>query len=182
MDWNDQTKARLRTLWGEGVATAEIGRRMGCSKNAIVGMAHRMDLPARPSPIHAAGQRANVAKPRRAHAGATTLPPLSTASDEAAPVRIGYTPAAAPLGGLRPAPGVPPSPLPTPALPQARPSAPPRPAFVRPSRECCWPIGEPGDKAFRFCGDAAQPGKPYCDAHHQRAFVPKRTRPDQYAA
>lgn len=187
MDWNDQTKARLRALWAEGVTTAEIGRRLGCSKSAIVGMAHRMDLPARPSPIRAAGQGPNAAKPRRAHAGAATPPPLSTASAEAAPVRVGYTPAAAPLGGLRPAPGVPPSPLPTPALPQARPPAPspvapPRPAFVRPSSECCWPIGEPGTKGFRFCGDPSIPGKSYCPPHRDKAFVATRPRADQYAS
>ena len=29
----------------------EIGRRMGISKNAVVGKAHRLNLPARPSPI-----------------------------------------------------------------------------------------------------------------------------------
>lgn len=32
--------------------------------------------------------------------------------------------------------------------------------------ECCWPIGEPGTKAFRYCDDVAPvPGKPYCEAH-----------------
>jgi len=187
MDWNDQTKARLRALWAEGVTTPKIGAQLGCSKNAVVGMARRMDLPTRPSPIRAAGEGANVAKPRRAYAGAATLPPLSTASAEAAPVRIGYAPAAAPLGGLRPAPELPPSPLPTPELPQARPPAPPpvaspRPAFVRPSLECCWPIGEPGTKGFRFCGDPSISGKSYCPHHHGKAFVATRPRADHYAA
>jgi GcrA cell cycle regulator len=51
MDWTDDDIQRLRTLWAEGHSTAEIGRRMGVSKNAIVGKAHRLDLPGRPSPI-----------------------------------------------------------------------------------------------------------------------------------
>ena len=54
MNWTDQTIATLRTLWGEGHSTAEIGRRMATTKNAIVGKAHRLKLPARPSPIRVA--------------------------------------------------------------------------------------------------------------------------------
>jgi len=41
----------LRTLWAEGHATAEIGRRLGVSKNTIIGKSNRLDLTARPSPI-----------------------------------------------------------------------------------------------------------------------------------
>ena len=40
IDWSDDTIIRLRTLWDEGHSTAEIGRRMGVTKNAIVGKAH----------------------------------------------------------------------------------------------------------------------------------------------
>ena len=54
IDWTDQTVATLRTLWGEGHSTAEIGRRMDTTKNAIVRKAHRLKLPARPSPIRVA--------------------------------------------------------------------------------------------------------------------------------
>ena len=42
MEWNDETIARIRALWSEGYSTAEIGRRMGISKNAVVGKAHRL--------------------------------------------------------------------------------------------------------------------------------------------
>jgi GcrA cell cycle regulator len=51
MDWTTEAIERLRALWAEGHSTAEIGRRMGISKNAVVGKAHRLNLPARPSPI-----------------------------------------------------------------------------------------------------------------------------------
>ncbi len=50
-DWTDDVIATLRHLWKEGHSTAGIGRRVGVSKNAIVGKAHRLDLPRRPSPI-----------------------------------------------------------------------------------------------------------------------------------
>ena len=49
--WTETAIAGLRRLWDEGHSTAEIGRRMGVSKNAVVGKAHRLALPPRPSPI-----------------------------------------------------------------------------------------------------------------------------------
>jgi GcrA cell cycle regulator len=40
------------------------------------------------------------------------------------------------------------------------------------TRTCCWPLGEPGTKTFRFCDDAELvEGKPYCLEHCQRAYV-----------
>lgn len=51
MEWTDDAVLRLRSLWDEGHSTAEIGRRLGVSKNAVIGKAHRLDLPGRPSPI-----------------------------------------------------------------------------------------------------------------------------------
>ena len=45
-DWTDDENARLRKLWNEvpQISTAEIGRRMGCSKNAVIGKAQRLFL------------------------------------------------------------------------------------------------------------------------------------------
>lgn len=37
--------------------------------------------------------------------------------------------------------------------------------------QCCWPEGEPGKEDFRFCGEPAQPDKPYCAHHCERAYV-----------
>src|SRR5579864_4912946 len=75
MNWAEETIGQLRSLWDEGLATEEIGRRLGVSKNAVVGKAHRLDLPARPSPII----RDPNAPPRAyrpARARAVTLAPL----------------------------------------------------------------------------------------------------------
>lgn len=56
-DWTDALIAQLGALWDEGHSTAEIGRRIGVSKNAVVGKAHRLDLPSRPSPLHPISHR-----------------------------------------------------------------------------------------------------------------------------
>jgi hypothetical protein len=48
--WEAEADARLRHFWDEGHSTAEIGRRMGISKNSVVGRAHRLKLTPRANP------------------------------------------------------------------------------------------------------------------------------------
>ena len=51
MTWTPERIAELESLWATGETTAEIGRMLNVSKNAVVGKAHRLGLPGRPSPI-----------------------------------------------------------------------------------------------------------------------------------
>lgn len=46
-------------------------------------------------------------------------------------------------------------------------------------RTCKWPIGDPATHDFWFCGLAAKPGKPYCEAHVAVAFQPMSSRRDR---
>ena len=185
MDWNDESIARLRGLWSEGHSTAEIGRRMGVSKNAVVGKAHRLNLPARPSPIRRDATQGTAPRPpapRRVTG--PTLPPLAASLE---PVRMPAAPvmAAAPPPAFVPAQRAAaqrieePSPRPQPApAPVLRAVAPTRSRISN----CCWPIGEPGTKSFRFCDSEAVTGKPYCGEHAQLAYVKVRDRRDEAAA
>ena len=152
MDWTDQVIARLRALWDEGHSTAEIGERLGCSKNAVIGKAHRLELPPRQSPIiRAAGAPA----PKR-----YVAPPV--------PQRVAPPPPAA----IRPPP--------EPARPVVQVIvSPPRRAHALP---CCWPVGEPGTPDFHFCGAEALPGRPYCEPHCGVAYVKVRDRREADAA
>ena len=102
--WSIELRARLRADWDAGYSTAEIGRRLRVTKNAVVGEAHRMDLPARPSPIghghvrpgetHADYLARLAQAPRSGKQGlhrlplpptAATLPPLASQAPVAAP-------------------------------------------------------------------------------------------------
>ncbi len=47
--------------------------------------------------------------------------------------------------------------------------------------ECFWPIGDPRDADFQFCGEETVPGRPYCPEHYARAYV-SRTRDETQAA
>lgn len=182
MEWTEETIQRLRALWQEGHSTAEIGRRMGISKNAVVGKAHRLELPARPSPI----RRQSTPRPPR------------PATPRPAAVKPAPRPAVAPVAE-RPAPRPQPASsasnvvtmLRAPAAPaENRAPAEPRRAdpfdpgpraeeraearaerSVRRLTSCCWPLGEPGTRSFRFCGCETVPGKPYCLEHAQLAYV-----------
>ncbi len=51
MTWTAERIAELERLWATGATTAEIGRMLNVSKNAVVGKSHRLGLPGRPSPI-----------------------------------------------------------------------------------------------------------------------------------
>jgi GcrA cell cycle regulator len=44
------------------------------------------------------------------------------------------------------------------------------------SRDCRWPIGDPREAGFHFCGATALAGRPYCDQHWRMAFQPPRSR------
>jgi len=46
----------------------------------------------------------------------------------------------------------------------------PSPPPPRRSSACCWPLGQPGTEAFRFCEGASEPGKPYCPDHAKLAY------------
>lgn len=172
MEWTEETIERLRGLWAEGLSTAEIGRRMGISKNAVVGKAHRLNLPARPSPIRRDGPGAPARAPTPRRIVGSTLPPLAAAAE---PVTT-----TAPAIATAPV-------MPRPVMrePVAVVKAPPPLRAVTPrvgrSSACCWPIGEPGTKSFRFCDAAAAGGKPYCYEHAQIAYVKVRDRREDAA-
>lgn len=160
-DWTDAAIGRLRTLWAEGHSTAEIGRRLGITKNSVVGKSHRLDLPARPSPIRQDGPR-QPPRPRRLRG--PTLPSLQSLPAPA-PTHEEATRAA---------------PAPAPAAPRA----PDTMATLQPPsgrQPCCWPIGEPGTASFRFCSEPNLAGKPYCPDHSLLAYRKKRDRREDAA-
>lgn len=110
-EWTPERIAALIALWNEDVSTSEIGRRLGITKNAVIGKVHRLGLTQRrPAP----------------------------ASKETA------------LNVLR--------------MDALRPGM------------CSWPIGEPGNPDFHFCGHPVVPGKPYCTAHCRMAYVVSKDR------
>jgi GcrA cell cycle regulator len=45
------------------------------------------------------------------------------------------------------------------------------------TESCCrWPIGDPQQQDFHFCGKKKVMGLPYCEFHARRAFQPPQPR------
>lgn len=141
MSWTPERIADLEKLWAEGLSTAEIGRQLGVSKNAVVGKAHRLCLPGRQSPID----------PKRR---AARKPAAKAKAGPASP-----HPAARPAAAPRPA---------AVAAQQPPTAKKRRKALSGPS--CQWPFGDPRLPGFHFCGAPATAGKPYCDEHCALAY------------
>ena len=51
MVWTEEKIKNLKKLWTKGATTAEIAKKLGLSKNSVIGKVHRLNLGARPSPI-----------------------------------------------------------------------------------------------------------------------------------
>lgn len=49
--WTAERDSQLRALWDAGVSGSQIADRIGMTKNAVIGRAHRLKLPPRVSPI-----------------------------------------------------------------------------------------------------------------------------------
>ena len=43
-------------------------------------------------------------------------------------------------------------------------------------RMCRWPIGDPAENEFHFCGRKPKNGSPYCEAHARKAYQPQQAR------
>ena len=156
MDWDADAIARLRVLWDEGHPTAEIGRRMGISKNAVVGKARRLGLEPRPSPIKSLGAEHLDSRGRRPR-GVVVTAKASVANPAVPRERV-------PQEVRKPAPEEVRATLATVQVPA-------RPPRAGPVRACQWPIGDPRAQDFRFCGEPTLAGRPYCKKCCRSAYA-----------
>lgn len=179
LNWNAAAIDKLRKLWAEGHSTAEIARRMGGTKNAIVGKAHRIGLPGRPSPI-----RIEPAPKRPERAPRQTLPPLRSVQPGALTAGTAEATRRAELGAQtrrentdRRISGRSDAMLPA-ALPLKI------GAVVH--RTCQFPMwphnARPGRNPL-FCGSAeVVPGRAYCADHCRKAFTTRREEEQEQRA
>ena len=167
--WTDELIMCLRDLAAAGHTYSNIAKMMGLGRNSVIGKAHRLNLPDRPSPIIRNADGSLKGRKPYERKAKPELPPLASV-DKPIAVRVDPPPVAAkpvfvplvapPLAPVEPRP-VAVNPLSVPPI---------NPTFRRLS-ECCWPIGEPGTKGFRFCEASTVPGRSYCLPHCEKAYV-----------
>ena len=167
--WTDERVATLIKLWGEGLSASAIAKILGgVTRNAVIGKVHRLRLkghsPARRAPSPGGGSGGGKVKkaPRKDHGPVT------------APARGGALP--------RPAEDASPAPVaeakPEPAVRLVEPPAKGRISNIMELNHhtCRWPIGDPGDDDFAYCGGKAPSGSPYCAHHAKMAYQPSSSQ------
>ncbi len=145
----------------------------------------------RPAPVAAAPRPAAPAAPRPAPVASRPEPkPAADAAqgegtDPAPKADAPRIVSIGPGGFIRQGPGDQQAPIP-PAPPRRLVPAKPSPEIADKTslldlndRICRWPMGHPGEPDFHFCGQAVNPGFPYCVEHCGRAYqaqLPRGTR------
>jgi GcrA cell cycle regulator len=155
-DWNESDVATLRAEWATGASTAEIGRRMGISKNAVIGKARRLRLPAREAPANIASPKSRGMVSRPAARNPQELPVFEARA--ASPSRS----RAAIISGVSSAVERPSASPRVENLPEAVAETPPPRVFL--GKKCCHPIGD------RTCNEPVRANarglkSPYCPEH-----------------
>ena len=177
MEWTEQRIDMLRKLWGQGQTASQIATLLGgVTRNAVIGKAHRLGLTGRPSPIKREGTdvvapRRKPAAQRRQQPSLAPMPPARHAVSQPAAAQAEATFAGVSAPQAPAASDYPETRAETraPAMPTSRASA-PRAATQTGSKSCSWPVGDPKQPGFHFCGDAAEIGRPYCTHHCAIAY------------
>ncbi len=150
--WTDARVESLKTMWQEGFSASQIATRLGhVTRNAVIGKVHRLKLTLRaPERQRFPGKRPRTRTKRRTF-------------------RYQGNPAVRALFDAEP------------FAPQSEPNIPPalRKALVDlEPNDCRYPIGDPKDKDFGFCGCTRMSGVPYCEGHARVAF--RKETPHQH--
>ncbi len=157
MEWTESRITTLTTLWQAGQSASQVARQLGgVSRSAVIGKVHRLRLTGRALP---ARPRAEAA-PRASRTARATSPAkeranrLSTVERSSHVINLrGYLPASP--SRLREL-------TPTATILTLDPSS------------CRWPIGDPRDDDFGYCGRPRPAMTTYCDCHAQVAFYSRK--------
>lgn len=191
--WDNATLKKLKALTGKGLSTSEIGKRLGMSKNAIVGKLNRLGWNAKASSAAATAtaekketakkapdaKKAAVKKTagasKKSETTATVAKKAATAKKEvtkkaavakketAKNVSAKKEPVKKATGKSSGANAK------TLAMHQRIVQHSLEMANLKPN-QCRWPIGDPDSEHFHFCGETVFVGKPYCYEHCKQAY------------
>lgn len=150
MSWTDERVELLKKLWQDGLSASQIASELGgLTRNAIIGKVHRLGLTGRGQPTSSIKrQRRTYAIRRGRPEGAVYINPklLATAGNLA--LKPDHMPEE-----IRLRRDV--------IVPIPRKLS----IFQLTNKTCKWPIGDPGQDDFHFCGHDSLENIPYCEYH-----------------
>lgn len=163
--WSYERISALKKMWAEGVSPNLIAARLGgFTRNAIIGKARRLNLGR-----HASASKNQSGRPRsksRDDAQLAAVPPVETEIPT-------------PVTGTTYAPVYVPHTDDDPLYREVRSRRGKRNALLTCDESGCrWPIGNPTDRDFHFCGKKRKPGRPYCEHHEAIAHPPRQHVPN----
>lgn len=176
--WDSNILKKLKALVGKGLSTSEIGKRLGMSKNAIVGKLHRLGWNPKATEVVPETKRAKKAADKKP-AAKKVVTKKTVAEKSSKKV------ATKPEKKTKVVAAVKPIPEPKKAAPKtggghaiAAKNSGAHQRAVRHALEmanlkpnqCRWPIGDPDSEGFHFCGAQVFVGKPYCYEHCKQAY------------
>ena len=170
MAWTDERVELLKKLWAEGLSARQIADQLGgVTRNAVIGKVHRLGLSGR-----ATTSRAKTVRPRKKRTDTTSRQSSATATG----TRGGATTASATARdhGAQPASRVksfPKTPL-TPIDELFIPLEDRVTIETLKEGQCKWPIGDPTEEDFHFCGHKRHGEGVYCEFHTAKAYQPAR--------
>ncbi len=174
MAWTDERVATLKKLWMEGLSASQIAGELGegVTRNAVIGKVHRLKLSGRAKPA-ASAPRAR--KPRVTSTASTPRRPVGGSVNGATSSAPRRRTVHAPVSGANAlqmsaetdvSPGLSIAPDSEIFIPVEQ-----RITLLQLSEVTCkWPIGDPLNDDFHFCGRDSDEGKPYCEFHSKRAY------------
>ncbi len=162
MSWTDERVELLKKLWMDGLSASQIAAELGgVTRNAVIGKVHRLGLSGRAkSPNVSSAPRQRKAPAPRPAARVTSMPQVR-GNTVLAPMMLAET-------YLQPA-----------IKPQEEVVVPmSRRVQIMELREamCKWPIGDPTQSDFVYCGADCSFGTPYCTHHSSIAYQPAAER------
>lgn len=160
--WNDERVEILKRLWQDGLSGKQIAAKLGqgVTRNAVIAKLHRLGMTQRPDsvkPLRDLTSSMRVTKARPAPRPKAAKPEPRQPKVMSVSATRTYSPI--PQG---------------PALPPER-DEPPGVATIETLKphSCRWPIGDPNDESFTFCG-RQKAGKAYCAEHAAIAYQPAK--------
>ncbi len=157
MSWTDERVDRLKKLWTDGLSASQIAAELGgVTRNAVIGKVHRLGLSGR---AKGNNQTANARRKPAAtkNTGYTKAPKLVGAN--------GKTTSSAPS-----------APKPAPVLDIEKPKPMMLNLLQLTDSTCKFPIGDPQEEDFGFCGASPRDDDPYCEYHCRLAYQPAGER------